>query len=1187
MRFYGKIFSILAVFGVVFWGSVMLSNRVFSYSDTVTHPSLTENITKAYNANFERKLSGQEIGWLRQGSIEEDVAPRWMSHFYEPNTGSGIWGFSSSKDWAQSPLEQSLLPPLGDQTWQKALDAYVKGDEKSAFVALGHTLHLLEDATVPAHTRLDPHPEGDPYESWVFNKIGSAIDFNVSSVAISGLNEAFDGLAGYSSRYFLSKDTVDEKKLSSSEKFNKWFDGKMYRCVRGSESQCLILVKIDVSGESYYLDNPVHSDYFSLLGSKAVSYGAGVVKLFFEEAERKKQAEQQKSWWEKLKDKVNNLLSGIPGPLYAGFILPGGSQNLAPSPAVRGEAPEQVAQQAASSASLSSPASTKLTITRPVNATLPPNTVVALQNGKTEAPGNITEQISPQNAEIPSLIIEEKNPSQAVLPSPSVSPVPTVTPSPTPTSTPVPLNVGGSGSFNSNSSNFSSDTTSPETTITSQPQNPVASTTAIFVFNSSESGSTFECQLDNSVWSVCDSFKEYGGLAEGSHIFQVRATDAAGHQDSTPAQGDWTVDLSPPQISNIFSAAGRTSAVISWSSSESGIFQIEYGTTTSYGLASATTSLSSTTIGSLVANTAYHFRLLARDSAGNATSSGGSIFTTVSQAENVVISEIQIAGATANDEFVELYNPTSSDINLSGWKLAKRSFSATSSYANLLSSFPDKIIPAKGYFLIAHPTGYDGGVPADAVYSSASYYIAADNAVILYSDTGHTIVDLVGLGAAASFKTVTIGNPSPHQSIDRKAVATSTAELLVNGAHQWQGNGYDSENNSSDFVLQPNPNPQNSLMLIEPRGELPNLMTSSSWPTWQQNMARTGLAAANVLASTTLAVKWTATTTATHDFISRPALDDQGDIYIGRVDGLAKYSSSGSLLWFYASSTAYSTPLLTSDGTIFFRCAWALCVISQDGQFKWQYFLSGSAGQNAALAILSDGAIVTQSSEKVYAINQDATVKWIFDPGRTIQNAGSISAPVIDSSDNIYIAIDHYFYAISAGGVLLWERDFGNAVFLSSLALSGDNLYFSATDGLYALNKVNGSIVWSSLRWQTPEGYNDHAELAPAINSDGNVYFISFHYNGSTTLVAHSTSTPLWLNEAFGGSFLAAPVITADGKIYLANANELMVFDALSGSFLFNFASPDNGRFYTYFGAVGGDGTVYTADSLRLYAIGN
>jgi Bacterial Ig-like domain len=87
-----------------------------------------------------------------------------------------------------------------------------------------------------------------------------------------------------------------------------------------------------------------------------------------------------------------------------------------------------------------------------------------------------------------------------------------------------------------------SDTTPPDTTINSGPSGTVQSSSASFSFSSSESGSKFECRLDSGSWGACTSPKEYTGLSNGSHTFEVRATDSAGNTDSTPDSRTWTVD---------------------------------------------------------------------------------------------------------------------------------------------------------------------------------------------------------------------------------------------------------------------------------------------------------------------------------------------------------------------------------------------------------------------------------------------------------------------------------------------------------------------------------------------------------------------------------------------------------------------------------------------------------------------
>jgi hypothetical protein len=90
------------------------------------------------------------------------------------------------------------------------------------------------------------------------------------------------------------------------------------------------------------------------------------------------------------------------------------------------------------------------------------------------------------------------------------------------------------------------DITPPETTIDSGPSGTVSSTSASFGFSSSEAGSTFECSLDGNTFASCTSPRSYSGLSDGSHTFSVRATDAAGNTDATPATRSWTVNTVPP-----------------------------------------------------------------------------------------------------------------------------------------------------------------------------------------------------------------------------------------------------------------------------------------------------------------------------------------------------------------------------------------------------------------------------------------------------------------------------------------------------------------------------------------------------------------------------------------------------------------------------------------------------------------
>ena len=117
------------------------------------------------------------------------------------------------------------------------------------------------------------------------------------------------------------------------------------------------------------------------------------------------------------------------------------------------------------------------------------------------------------------------------------------------------------------------DTTPPETTIGAAPVGTVASPSASISFSSDEAGVRFECALDGAPFTSCSSPAGYGGLADGTHVFDVRAVDTAGNADPSPARAAWTVDRTPPNTT-ITSApvwgTRSTTATIAFVSTEPG-----------------------------------------------------------------------------------------------------------------------------------------------------------------------------------------------------------------------------------------------------------------------------------------------------------------------------------------------------------------------------------------------------------------------------------------------------------------------------------------------------------------------------------------------------------------------------------------------------------------------------------------
>jgi hypothetical protein len=117
------------------------------------------------------------------------------------------------------------------------------------------------------------------------------------------------------------------------------------------------------------------------------------------------------------------------------------------------------------------------------------------------------------------------------------------------------------------------DTIAPDTNITASPSNPTNSASASFSFASTETGSTFQCQLDGGGFTACTSPQSYADLSSASHIFEVRAIDTVGNIDQTPASYTWAIDAVAPDTGltgNPPNPTNSSSASFGFTSTETG-----------------------------------------------------------------------------------------------------------------------------------------------------------------------------------------------------------------------------------------------------------------------------------------------------------------------------------------------------------------------------------------------------------------------------------------------------------------------------------------------------------------------------------------------------------------------------------------------------------------------------------------
>ncbi|MBI4114440.1 MAG: lamin tail domain-containing protein [Candidatus Niyogibacteria bacterium] len=713
---------------------------VYGYSSDTTHPALTDEIVDFFNIHHpEYKLSNTAKELVVKGSVDEDFTGRWMRHFYDPvyNKGVNYFGITwqTSKDWAEDTLAQATykihnLPQRvmygtvkeffsgdTDYSWDRAVYEYAWGDKGRAFEALGHTLHLIEDATVPDHTRDDPHPafakllgelfphaspetfallehfddtNDSPYETWTaqFDRpnIGMIDDLarlNARPVYLSSLDAYFDRVANYSNNNFFSRDTIISPKynLPIIEGFSGSFGFSSARD-KFPLVRRIIIPAWSGGGVSYTIVDErkiILSNYWSRLSQSAVRNGAGIIKLFFDEVEKEKKTKilynKNKSWIAKLfdatKEKIFNLTDPkAPQSQEAAIIQAMPDREGQPSAETQSEPPLQevgptgnalpdVAEMIEENV-LSSPTEAK----QDVQAS-PIQNQFQDQFGLFRVPrpggggggGNIIQDVD--DTQPPPTSQEEKPPSPVIISPEDFS---------APFTTETVLFIG---------------TAQPHAII----QTDTNATTTV---------------NDAGNWQLENTF------AQGTSTLKFFAIDTAGNQ-STPIAVTLFVDSYAPDIDfhiieckKSLSKDGclitSNNITLDWSSSASDVFTYELTCLSAGNVCDAfpkafDRSATNTILTLDDANAIYTFILKAFDGVGNYNEAVAAVEFFTSP---VVINEIAWMGTEGHgeDEWIELYNPTSQSIAFNdSWFLISET---DNSPAIALSG----TIPAGGYYLI-------------------------------------------------------------------------------------------------------------------------------------------------------------------------------------------------------------------------------------------------------------------------------------------------------------------------------------------------------------------------------------------------------------------------------------------------------------------------------------------------------
>ena len=118
---------------------------------------------------------------------------------------------------------------------------------------------------------------------------------------------------------------------------------------------------------------------------------------------------------------------------------------------------------------------------------------------------------------------------------------------------------------------------------------------------------------------------------------------------------------------------------------------------------------------------------------------------------NIVISEFRVRGPNGgSDEFVELYNLSSSPVNIGGWKINGSNVSGTTSTRVTITSGVT-LNPGCHYLVTNSATSggpYSGSVTGNQTYASG----VTDDGGIALLMADNTIVDQVGMSTGSAYK---------------------------------------------------------------------------------------------------------------------------------------------------------------------------------------------------------------------------------------------------------------------------------------------------------------------------------------------------------------------------------------------------------------------------------------------------
>jgi len=213
---------------------------------------------------------------------------------------------------------------------------------------------------------------------------------------------------------------------------------------------------------------------------------------------------------------------------------------------------------------------------------------------------------------------------------------------------------------------------------------------------------------------------------------------------------------------------------------------------------------------------------------------------------------------------------------------------------------------------------------------------------------------------------------------------------------------------------------------------------------------------------------------------SSPAVDNDGNVYIGASDThLYSLDNNGKLVWkFKTSDEIRSSPAVDSDGNIYFGSDDGnLYCLSENGTLKWKYSTGGYI--RSSPAIDDENNVYFGSFDGyLYSLNNNGALRWKFKAEDEIR-----SSPAIYLDGTVYFgSFDNNIYALNSDGSLKWKFRVNGPLWSSSPAIGQDGTVYIGTWEKELIAVSNEG----TLKWKLE--LDNYIRSSPVIDENGSIY---------------------------------------------------------------------------------------------------